>query len=437
MLLMPSSSFFWPTYLLAKQNLGLLTDYEIKVAQQLRDVPILLRELEYHEKYSVSWLQQAKFLAQYQGDVAVELAQFYQQKKLTKQAQIWLEKAVDLEQPTGVNLLAKYYAETEQYFQAKQLLAKFLSNPQVLTLAMELAIEYGDSEAIIELTPLVAAQSSLTGLYQHLQTFKIITNREHSTKLHLSTLAVSPSCRRSIQFYATRLSDLQHITRLINRFNSHALAEYFCFAPVAYVPKKMLGCYHQKSQAIQCSEQDWPKWLINTKSHYLGIVLPEGGANVHRRFIYLDSHDDLEVFSHELSHLLGFVDEYPLRRGHLFCQEASSESSLNVVVKERLYYGERARLRQQIINDLPWGDWIDDKTPIFTKQKVKQHNTLQQNAWVLGTPTSHNNAVGVFPARTCSNNNVVAFKPTSKLTFLEYDDMPLPELYLKLLINHF
>lgn len=431
--LIPSSSFFWPTYLVAQQKLGLLTAYEIDIAQQLRYLPVLLNELDQHEKYSLAWLQQAYFLAPHHGDVALELALFYQRKKRGKQAQRWLEKAVELEQPTGVNLLAKYYAETDQYQQAKQLLAQFLIHPQVLKLAIELAVEYGDSEAIIELAPLLSAQPSLTTLYQQLLTFNIITIAENANKPRWSTSTFGPACHRSIQFYATRLSDLEHITHLIERFNAYALAEHFCFAPVVYIPKQMLACYHQGAEAIQCHEQSWPSWVTNNKSQYLGIMLPEGGANVHRKIVYLDSNDDLEVFRHELSHLLGFVDEYPLRKGHLFCQAGSSESSLNVVVKERLYYGDRTKLRQQIINDLPWGEWIDDKTPIFTEQQEKQNNIHQQKAWLLGTPISHNKAVGVFPARTCLNNNVVAFKPTSKLTLLEYDDMPLPELYLKLI----
>lgn len=434
--LIPSSSFFWSTYLVGQQKLGLLTVHEIKIAQQLRYIPVLLHELEQHEKYSLAWFEQASVLAPYHGEVAVELAHFYLQTKQSKQALRWLEIAVELEQPRAVNLLAKYYAETDQYLQAKQLLAQFLNHPQVLTLAIELAVEHGDSEAIIKLAPLLAAQPSLTTLYQQLLTFNIITVAENANKPLWSPSVMTPTCPHSIQFYATRLSDLEHITRLIEGFRAHALAEYFCFAPVAYIPKPVLACYHQGAEAIQCHEQNWPSWVTNTKSQYLGIMLPEGGANVHRKIVYLDSDDDIDVFRHELSHLLGFVDEYALRKGHLFCQAGSSESSLNVVVKERLYYGDRTKLRQQIINDLPWGEWIDDKTPIFTKQKVKEGNIDQQKAWLLGTPISHNKAVGVFPARTCSNNNVSAFKPTSKLTLLEYDDMPLPKLYLKLLNHH-
>ena len=124
--------------------------------------------------------------------------------------------------------------------------------------------------------------------------------------------------------FATTLKGLKKVDKLIAAFNSHTLNPYFCFNTVRYIHESKLSCYHQKEHAIQCDESIWADVKQDEKTRYLGIMLPAGGANVNAGILYLDIEDNEQVFAHELSHLLGFVDEYALVKDHQQCRENQS-----------------------------------------------------------------------------------------------------------------
>jgi hypothetical protein len=81
-------------------------------------------------------------------------------------------------------------------------------------------------------------------------------------------------------------------------------------------------------------------------TRYIAIMLPKGGANVHFGMLYFDAKDSIDVIEHEISHLLGFVDEYPLGKGHSKCRTSQQQiSAQNIAVLQNGYQGERSAIR--------------------------------------------------------------------------------------------
>jgi hypothetical protein len=163
-------------------------------------------------------------------------------------------------------------------------------------------------------------------------------------------------------------------------------------------------------------------------------MVEKGGANVHLGMMYLDSHDSIDVFSHEISHLLGFVDEYPLAKSHERCLQPQPEPfSHNIAVLNNTYYGDRTILREQILKAIPWAQYISNKTPIL--QKILG----QEKTWRLGTPENNNDHFGLFIAESCDNSSVAskldisAYKPIAKRTQLRYFAKDFPQEYVTLL----
>ncbi len=152
----------------------------------------------------------------------------------------------------------------------------------------------------------------------------------------------------------------------------------------------------------------------------------------------------MEVLAHEISHLLGFIDEYPLAESHTKCNNAQAEPfSNNIVIFESAKIGnkksDKKELRVEILKQIPWRDLIKSTTPILTK--FGHH-------WRIGTPVSYSKEVGLFIAETCdlnvsidnsvkSNstkpNKAIAYKPLFKRTQLRYFESPFPKEYIKLL----
>ena len=228
-----------------------------------------------------------------------------------------------------------------------------------------------------------------------------------------------------VQFFATTLDDLTHIDVLIQQVSATEVGQYFCFSAPRYIALSQLKCAHNPTQAITCNESIWQPYINRINSRYLGVVVPKGGANVHSGILYLDSNDDINVFKHELLHLLGFVDEYPLPNNHTFCQQVSpTPTAHNVAALLPFYRGIKEEVRKKVLTKISWAHLIKPSTPILFAVDDK---------WQVGTPVQFNKSVGVFPVNTCENSKVFAVKPISQHSPLAYFDLMLPALYQQLL----
>jgi len=161
-------------------------------------------------------------------------------------------------------------------------------------------------------------------------------------------------------------------------------------------------------------------------------MLPEGGANVNAGIMYLDVEDNVKVFAHELSHFLGFVDEYAVTVEHQQCREEQLKLfSHNVSVIKPHYQGSRETVRAKVLKMLSWANQILPSTPILQKSST---------GWLVGTPNifNHENSldnktIGVYPSDTCDLQNTSAYKPINQFTQLMYFESDFPEEYIRIL----
>ena len=244
-----------------------------------------------------------------------------------------------------------------------------------------------------------------------------------------------------MQLFATRFSHLQYLEELIGQFEQHPLNQYICFTPVRYMPIDTLACTAETGKSIQCNEKSWKALAQSIDTRFIGALLPEGGANVHLGILYIDAADNFDVFVHEISHLLGFVDEYPLAAEHKACQSIQQQAfSENVAVLAEQYQGNRSEVRANILSQLAWGKHIKQTTPIL--QPIKNSSTSTQDKWRLGTPTKFQHEIGLFKGNTCQRSNqrqgdgsvgFSAYSPLNKTTKMQYFSLDFPSEYLHFL----
>ncbi|MGB0936947.1 MAG: hypothetical protein ACPGTQ_05790 [Colwellia sp.] len=254
------------------------------------------------------------------------------------------------------------------------------------------------------------------------------------------------NCLADIQLFATSLQDLKATEQLIKQFKGNPLSQSVCLLPVRYTPLPKLKCdkenLYTRQRTLQCDESYWKNLAEQIKAKYIGIVVPQTSSFVHLGILYLKSGESVLGFSHEVSHLLGFVDEYPIPSKHQKCQnEQDQPFSLNVAVLAKNYRGKRDELRNKILKKIAWGSKIKKTTPILVQSFKPSHNGNKKGEtyWQLGTPLIYQNEVGVFQSKTCDNSankQIGAFKPLSTATHLQYTSSRFPRLYSELLTQY-
>jgi hypothetical protein len=245
-----------------------------------------------------------------------------------------------------------------------------------------------------------------------------------------------------LQLFATNLKHLKHVERLIKGFNlQQPLAKFVCLPPPKFISAHELSCKAEINQPIVCNEQRWKVIADKVNSRHIGLMLSVGGANVHLGMLYFDLQDTVDIFSHEVSHLLGFVDEYPLVKNHEKCQEAQQKMfSHNIAVLNTYYDGEQRAVREKVLSATPWARYIKRSTPIL--QPVINGLT-KKTLWQVGTPNKYKGEVGLYEAESCQNSSKLtggysntrfsAFKPLNQRTQLRNHSSKFPPQYLDLL----
>ncbi|WDE07027.1 hypothetical protein SG34_009130 [Thalassomonas viridans] len=446
LVLLPSSSFFLPAYL--NQILAKGEHSQAQLAYALRaDLPAAWRfELKQARYGSSSWLALSEKLAISDAGVAVELANYYQaQLKLPeagdtyrRQAVFWYQQGIRLGSPKARLALAQFYFDADQLLQAQSTardgldISRFnAETPKVkhalLRLLAKTAIARGETDEIQGYLPLLELSGPGRELAADIKRFQVLASGTAQVP------AGGAACPASIQLFATRIGHLHYLEQLIDGVEAGPLAPFVCFAPVRYRRLQALACREdtlsengyqaKKRRAISCREALWRQDAGSIPSRFLGVLLPQGGANVHLGILYIDSKDSLDVFTHELSHLLGFVDEYPLPAHHNRCSSVQQAPfAHNLAVLAEYYRGERRQVRARVLRQLPWRGQILDDTPILQ---------AQGKGWRLGTPAEYAKRVGVFPARSCDRQKPQAFKPLSGRTKLAYYEEAFPQAYLQ------
>ncbi|WP_232771128.1 tetratricopeptide repeat protein [Colwellia sp. 75C3] len=462
MIFISSSSFFLPAYLTKQINDNNYSDGQFSFALKNHYVAALKIEENKAVLGSINWITLNRELAKSQSESALKLGYWYQGivtneklDALNSNAIMWFEQAIRLHSQQAVVDLAQLYFQQGEIVKAQSTLRQsselLLSNrigESVLALRIKIAIHLGDTSLIKQLSNSDVLKGSLhsttLSLIADMDKYAIVKNssiRNDFADVKLANSVGGPlSCITSLQLFATNLKHLKHLEVLINTFNKQQpLAQYVCLSTPRYISIKQLDCEAQSQKTMTCDETRWQDIAEEVDSRHIGLMLNEGGANVHLGILYFDVKDSADVFSHEVSHLLGFVDEYPLTQDHDNCQGIqSSPFSHNIAVLKNHYQGDKNKLRAMLLKNVSWANSINENTPILQSM---DNQTSKKKKWRLGTPLEYKDQIGIHISESCqkssSDNNASssysAFKPLSRRTQLRYFAEDFPEEYLTLI----
>jgi len=435
-----TSSFFLSDYLTKRIIKNKHNTAQLSFAIEQENIVALRFAWEKTLKHSEQWLKLAKALAKTQGDAAYQLAVHYKNKP--KQAIFWFKSAIRLNSQNASIALSQLYFHQGDLAEASKVLAALPTDivealhMKSLVLKVRIATAQGNVADVEKIVNKYAQQFQKTEegrlLLEDIQKYQVQLSDNQNTKPNKLIL----NCDNSIQLFATNLNHLKRLESVISDFTEQALNNYVCFSPVRYMPINSLDCSYEQEQAIRCDELSWQSWASSINTRYVGIMLPKGGANVHLGVLYFDAQDNVNVVAHEISHLLGFIDEYPLVADHVTCRDSQQKPfSQNISVLKKYYQGEQKNIRTQVLKQIAWAKHIKINTPIL--QPVTRLGG--EKNWQLGTPEKYKDEIGLFHAQTCDNSlaqlngDFSAFKPVSQRTKLQYFALDFPELYLKML----
>ena len=399
---------------------------------------------------SEAWLYYAKLLARDNGQISKEIANYYFQQGELDTSVIWYKQAVKLSDTSALLPLVKLYISQNKLGLARKVLenVKKLSLTQI-HVAVELAIAQGDLSYIAKHLDRLASNARGETLLTKISQYKVLAginiNETVSKGNYLlnnvqnKLLKPEKICSTSMQLLATSLADLEKLSQFKKQFEKNPLNQFLCLSKPEYISINKLYCDHTKNSVIKCDEGTWQAFAQNFNTRYIALLYPYGKANVHLGIMYIDREDTFDIFSHEITHLLGFVDEYPLVKEHPKCYQVQTvKFAQNIAVLDKKYYGNRKAIRHNILKSIPWANQIKSLTPILTAPVTLKNEPPKKstdgNSWLLGTPKAYRGEYGVFNADTCNTADFRSYKPLDKVTQLQYYQVDFPNQYLDLLV---
>jgi hypothetical protein len=424
------SSFLWVNSLLKAVENGHANQSQITYIRQFGFTGVLYKRLNTFPVDDLRWQNVAKILAKSDGELAFKLAKHYMTKQEEGRAnnrniELWLSQAIRLKHDKARIILARVYVDNKKLSAARKVLIPISSDAFAIKMLIEISMLTGDNKAIayysnqLRAIAIVNQNEELQAFYQKLKNYQVIKSPNTESE---------NVCMATIAPFATNLDNLTYFEKLISSAKLVSLQPYLCFSPVKYISNKELDCQHAKNEAIRCNESIWNDKSLALNNRFVAVLVDEGGANVNSGILYIDSHDNEEVFFHELAHLFGFIDEYPLPKKHARCKTVQKTMfSHNIAVLPRFYQGSREIVRERILKQLPWAKYISKNTPLVSDT---------EHGWKLGTISKEGDIIGAFSAETCNKKDFVSVQPLNRRTAMRYYEEKFPALYFQMLTDN-
>ncbi|QHJ11619.1 hypothetical protein FX988_01854 [Paraglaciecola mesophila] len=332
--------------------------------------------LQSNTKQSKASIKVLTYAAQ-QGDIDAQIALYHHfvVKNQRQKAQFWLTKAASRDASSAM-YYAKWLSLAGLEQKARTLLHK--------------AEELGSRDAVELLA--MRSSASLDGS----RSIKRPLGTDNSRSLNSALPLAEPRrCDQTLQLVASTLHSVLQGKELKRRFESDTRLKALpiCINQPIWLSSEALSCSEnwQGAARLGCDITQISHALREQDFTHIVVLADTGKANVHNGVMFLDSKDDYNVFVHELAHFAGFVDEYPLSSA-LARSICHSNSAPNLRVSQ------------------------GQERPLIKEWLTQENNT----------------GVTISPARTCDNHPWQAYKPSSKMTFMEFYDVPyIPPFYLK------
>ncbi len=208
-------------------------------------------------------------------------------------------------------------------------------------------------------------------------------------------------CQQRILPIARSLANMVQVKSLLDSWQRDARLQSLpiCMLAPIWLPESELSCAHTRrasANRMQCDVTPLENLVEALHLTHVIVFNPSNRAYVDAGIMYLDLHDTYSVFVHELAHFVGFADEYPIAKT-LAQVHCSNQSAPNLVFEGEISYQPVQRVKE-------WQKYID---------------------------ASGGEGIGLYPARSCNNVGIKAYKLTDDRTFLEFHDTDLiPNVYL-------
>ena len=322
-------------------------------------------------------------------------------------------------------LLTEHYLAQEDYERANTHLSQLTSdtywqNENVLKKKAEILFALGRTEVLERFLQAHAQYADIidfSKIYNHYRFGASRVNHLQGAKSELPT-GGNKQCVADISLVATNLKDLERWHIISQQFSTHPLSQFLCINEIKYKPINTFDCQYAESNAIMCNELSWREQESYISSRFIGVMLPKGKANVHYGILYLDRADTVDVFAHEVAHLFGFVDEYPLSSTHRICQSAGVKGhNLVVVPKDKANSFD-------VLNSNDVASTLGHSFPWQANEIMSDNATDLKQQFLAG----------YYPSETCNNSEEYqAYKPLYEFTSLRSNNAPFPSLYVELL----
>jgi hypothetical protein len=325
----------------------------------------------------------------------------------------YLEQAALNEHVPAIIALSKYYYEENDVNNALRWLGK--------------ASQY-DHTNMFRLAKMLWRQGSY---YEATETFKRASIQDPIAKTYSDTLDTTPQqslsilsetslplneeCAQQLQFVANSLDSAVQANDFKAKFEQDArLAKLpICIKPLVWLAKDELSCKLVDHRNM-CDLSKIAKRSFSPDYTHLVFFLNEGKAYVQNGVMYLDEADPYSVFVHELAHFVGFVDEYAVSSdlASQYCYESNAPNLL--LSSDENFY-----------DDATFKMWQGYHSALLEQNIARTADMPDAQETIIQS------SLQVGQSRTCASLDEKSYKPSRKLTFLQYHDTNyIPAIYL-------
>ncbi|WP_100913655.1 hypothetical protein [Pseudoalteromonas spongiae] len=206
-----------------------------------------------------------------------------------------------------------------------------------------------------------------------------------ATAHQLVPIYKNEQCTQKIMLAVTDLKAYNQVTQLKQRFEK-AFSLPVCLSQPVYFDRSKLQCDGAAGRRIRCEIRD-KKAFSQISYDKIAFFSETGIANASGNYVFMRSQQSERVLLHELMHLYGFIDEYPLKKQ---------------LAKRLCNVTKPTRIAKNLIV-------VPKKKEVTRTLKVDGHT------WYL--------------TNTCNQAEGRAYKPVKSTSNLELLDLPLPDLY--------
>jgi len=208
-----------------------------------------------------------------------------------------------------------------------------------------------------------------------------------STRSKTSSCALYLQPVLSSKQSAIQWQQLQQQWRQDAQLSSLAL----CFRAPVFIDSQLLACSEHSSKRIACNADALTAVVLQGQATQILVLAGQGGASYNNGWLQLPETANLPLLRHEISHLFGFIDEYPLSPVIASSECISGRMTPNLLFSK------------------------DDLPAYLAKWQLKASE------------------VQLTPVDACQHSSGHAYRVVASDSHLQHYELAMPDLYLRLI----